>query len=601
MLTPRCKINIGGTDYENIAQFANVKRRECNYDIATLIVPDNQYSYDATFNKFDEVKVYFKDATDANWGDPVFGGYIREKNPSQSETIRLLTLNCKGYGAALEDTNCNRDYGTEASDPAHPQAWNILKNITAEFVNKSFDDTNTGYTLDNTYISDYCGTDIKYINNPYRTNMDVANTVCKLTSAIGGGATAGGHWIVDASNRFLFAKIGDHAAGGTSPETYWPNWWNTDQAGSTLAQGTDFQNFSILDKTEEYANNVILITDFRRPSYDFITESGALLWGYTEDVELADDSSAGDFVVGANSLWATVPNGGGWIYYPSTQDAGWDVTKWGSAKTIPTLNFYFKADNLSAGVSNVRLCTTNYNADYFKCMMNTWSGSDNTWYHVCLPIGPYYATANENKKSVWTSTGSPNWANINAIAFDLTGPAYAWIDDLHFKGKIIREAKHSQAITAYNEYQKILIARNAMDDSCTAADDTGFAGRIAYAELLRRIYQPKTVTFTITTNMKAALAGQKIHVHAGLKSDSSYSLNADMRIIELQHNYAYPDGYQATVTATTDLANSFPTNIPDQYAMWQENMFINSAEAKNIRASAEVDLLIPRLVYDYGP
>jgi hypothetical protein len=99
--------------------------------------------------------------------------------------------------------------------------------------------------------------------------------------------------------------------------------------------------------------------------------------------------------------------------------------------------------------------------------------------------------------------------------------------------------------------------------------------------------------------MKATLAGQKAHIHVGKKSDGTFHLDVDMRILEIQHDLVVGTGYGHTVTTTTDLINSNPISTPDQYAMWQENMFLNSNEAKNIRSGAEVDLLIPIMSKDY--
>jgi hypothetical protein len=220
-----------------------------------------------------------------------------------------------------------------------------------------------------------------------------------------------------------------------------------------------------------------------------------------------------------------------------------------------------------------------------------------------LPVGPYWSSAEESKTFKWTaSSANADWNNINGIAFlcnvggGFNGTLY--IDDLHFSGKIIRSAKNSTNITANHEVQKVLIARNAMDDSCVAADDSGFAGRAAYAELLRRTANPKTISF-VTSLKPSMMAGQKLHVHAEKQlNGTSYRIDAVMRILEVVHSVT-SEAASSTVTATTDLLNTRPISVPDQYAMWQENMFINSNEAKNIRAGGEVDLLIPIIEKDY--
>ena len=188
-MIPNFKVSIThnreSTDYLNtVFSSITVKRRECNYDVATLTLDDkDNYYYTYKIGKFDDVKIYFKTSAQTSYTQ-VFGGTIRQANPTLTDKHTLI-LNCKGYGAALEDTHCNRDYGTESSNPSYPRPWNIWTNVADEFVEKSFDDGATGHVLDHTLITANYATDIKYINNPYRTNLEVVDTVCNLTSAIG--------------------------------------------------------------------------------------------------------------------------------------------------------------------------------------------------------------------------------------------------------------------------------------------------------------------------------------------------------------------------------------------------------------------------------
>jgi hypothetical protein len=612
-MIPKFKVTIDGTDYENdVFNSINIKRRDCNYDVATLVAADpTQALYAGAIQKFDVVSVNLK----ADTGDAyslVFGGKVRQVNPTVSRAGRNLAVNCKGYGAALEDTHCSRDYGLESSNPSYHDAWGILANIIGDYAEKSFSGGATGYDFDNggegLYISDFCTTDIKYINNPYRANSEVIDIVCNLTSAIGAGATAGGHWIVDPLGRFLFAKIGDHTAGASSPETYWPDWWNTNQAGSTLTEGIDFFDLNVLDKAEEYANHVVLVTDFRRPASDYWTESGFTngLWDF-DGTTCEDDNVTPDPVVGADYL--VIENADAWT--PANEAAGWDVTRWGSSKTIPRLNFYMYKNDLVNANCIIKMFTTDHSTDYFYTLFSTLNDPDDEWVFKSIPIGPYWATTDEARLHRWIpSSANADWANINGLSFyavdNGADPGFLCLDDLHFSGKIARSAKHLASIATYGEIQKVLLARNAMDDTCVAGTgagkDDGFAGRINLAELLRRVSLPQTIIFTIPLK-PTMMAGQKCHIHACKKSDgsfvsSSWTNGGDMRILTVEHNID-ASGASTTVTATTDLLNSIPINQPDMYAMMMENLFLNSNEAKNIRAGAEVDLLIPRLVSDY--
>lgn len=587
------------TDYVN-SDFTNlnIKRRENNYDVATLTVNnENSNFYTDHVSAFDEVKVYAKDHAETAYTQ-LFGGTVRQPNPSYPPA--QLALLCKGYGAALEETHCNRDYGIESKNAGLFTVQDILEDIVDNMVNKSLGSAdNTGWAITKTKIANlFSATGINYVNNPFRTNLEVADVICNLATAIAAGA-AGCHWIVDNSKNFIVNTIGNHE----NPEV-WPNYYNLTQADSTLIQGRDFQTYGVLNKTEEYANKVVLVTDFRRPAYDYWTEDsgGAALWGNELLTSIADSNA--QYVVGSHSLLFT-PNGAtqGYGYFPAAANAAWNVTAWGSERTIPTLNFYMQKKSLTAATTVVYMSTntTARKTDYFYTAFTNWtSESDDTWYHKSIPIGPYWATTDEGRQYRWSKWGDPSWSKIDSIEFVIAGAGAGgklYIDDLHFKGKLARSAKDTSEITRVNEYQKVLISRESLDDSCIASDDTGFAGRIAYAELLRRSTMPKTITFQVSLKPKM-MAGQKVHVHAEKRADGTFAIDADYRVLEVEHNINL-QGATSSVTATSDLLNAFPISVPDQYAMMLENLMVNSKEAKNMRATSEVDLLIPILEKAY--
>jgi len=612
---PQFKINLGGTDYTSEAHAINVKLRENNYSVATIIL-DNYKSkfYTSLVDTFDEVKIYFKDSSDVAYTQ-VFGGYVRELLPAINTQNSVVTLGCKGYGAALDETHCNRDYGTESANPSYPQPFNIWTNVLSDFVNKSFDDWSTGHAL--TYaglITNAYATDITYINNPYRKNTDVINHVCDLVTAINAGADAenptspGVHWIVDPTKQFILNTIGSH-----EDPTEWPDWWNTDQTGSTLVEGIDFESLQVIDKSSEFANNIILITDFRRPSYDSIfTEDASGDWdaeaafgapAWTADINFVAANPTP--IVGSNCLKVDHDDNVGVrsIFWPSTANAAWDVTKWGSLKNPPRFNFYFyKYDEMN--ISSVRLFTTDFETDYWELDVSGlvfFDDPDETWVFHSIPIGAYHANVLNSQEPLWEDDGSPDWTDINGVAFQSTSLGaddYYALDDMHFSGQIIRSAYVSDNITANKEYQKVFISRNSMDDSCVWDDDTGDAGRIAKAELLRRIANPLSVQFTVGLK-KGMMAGQKLHVHALRKPDYSYAVNSDMRALVVEHNMVHNQSATTTVTATSDLYNTRPISSTDKWALQQEFLLVNSGEAKNIRSGAEVDLLVPLMKKNY--
>ena len=614
MQIPQIKLTLGANDYTSEIISASAELKENNFSNAKIVL-DNYKSkfYTSLVNTFTEVKLYFKDYYETAYTQ-VFGGYVRELLPFLSEQGSTLTLGCKGYGAALEETTCNRNYGLESENTSLNTCKEIWDDIITDYVNKSFDDWSTNHALltsngGNDLIADIqAATDITYINNPYRKNLDVFNHVCDLATAIASGAdaenpaAAGPHWIVDSAKHVIVNTIGAH-----EDATEWPDWWNTDQAGSTLTEGVDFKSLQVIDKSSEFANNVILVTDFRHPAYDYWTTDAVAnsLWD-TEDAILTDN--AAEQIVGNDCLRvehdAVIT---GYAFYPSGEDAGWNVERWGSEKNPPRLNFYFQQDSdvLNAYVV---LFTTDHKTDAYVMDFADWTLSDDEWHHFSIPIGPYWASIEETRDFKWSNghggtpiaAGAPDWTNINGVCFLYTksaGDPLIYLDDLHFSGKVVRSAYVSDNITANKEYQKVFISRHSMDDSCIATDDTGDAGRIAKAELLRRILNPYTVSFSV--DMKTSfMAGQKLHPHSGLKLDGSYVINADMRAMTVTHDWSSQGAY-TNVTATSDLFNSRPVSSGDRWALQQEFTLINSAEAKNMRAAAEVDLLIPILKKNY--
>jgi hypothetical protein len=611
MKVPQYKIDLGGTEYTTGFPNVNVKLRENNYSVATLII-DNEYCdfYTDKVNSFDEIKIYAKDYWRTSYTQ-IFGGWARELLPAFSTTGNILTLGCKGYGSALDETYCNRDYGYESKVGAsYDELSEILDDVVNDFAEKSFDDWATGHTFDHTLITDnFDATTFTFINNPYRKTSAIINHVCDLATAIAAGAdaenptAAGPHWIVDPSKYFMVAKIGDHAAGANSPEARWPDWWNTDQTGSTLTEGIDFQSLQVYDKSSEFSNSVILYTDFRRPSYDYWTEDsgGQALWGNNGWASITD--SAVKVVVGSHSLLFTATvTGNNWGYYPSTKDAAWDFEKIGSEESIPHVNFYFYASSsplIPVATTWIELFTTDEAVNYFYSPFATNATLD-TWTHCSIPVGPYWKSAEYNTLFNWQSAGAPLWSNISGISFYTAfAPANAllYIDDLHITGKVARQAYVSDNITANKEYQKSLISRYAMDDSCVAAVDTGDAARTAKAELLRRIRNPVTYRFTVSLK-PGMLAGQKVYIKAGKKRDGTFVIDKAVRMMEIEHVLNKNSG-TSTITATDDLYNTRPISSVDKFALSQEFTLLNNSEAQNIRAGSEVDLRIALLKKNY--
>jgi len=140
MPIPQCKLDLGGTEYTDVVNSAIVKLRENNFSTATLVLDNNKSRfYTSLVDTFTEAKLYFKDASEASWTQ-VFGGYVRELLPILGVQGSLLTLGCKGYGAALDETHCNRDYGFESANASLDTCKEIWDDLVTDFINKSFDD-----------------------------------------------------------------------------------------------------------------------------------------------------------------------------------------------------------------------------------------------------------------------------------------------------------------------------------------------------------------------------------------------------------------------------------------------------------------------------
>ena len=181
--------------------------------------------------------------------------------------------------------------------------------------------------------------------------------------------------------------------------------------------------------------------------------------------------------------------------------------------------------------SSIQLCKDANN--YFQAYWNLWGDDDDEWVHKSLPIGPHWATKEEHKTTKWAMVGTLDWTEINYIKFIIVASGGVdpklYIDDLHFAGKIIRSAYHSDDISNNDEVQRVMISRTAMDDSGKADDDTGSAARYTYAELLRRMNIPKTIVFT-TKLREDLLPGQKIYVEACRTASGAYEFDAPARV-----------------------------------------------------------------------
>ena len=603
--------NAVSTDYiTNRFPTIKVTGRENGVSSAVLLA-DNLDSglYPDNVDALDTIQIYVKEAGVAAW-TKLFDGVIRHCNPSLDKQS-LVELKCKGLGVALENTNCNTNFGYTSNNDGLDTIEAIIEDLVDNYVNKSFGSANnTGYAIGKDYVQAIdAALKIPFINSPYNSCKQIIDNICMLDTAYRAGATAGPHYFVDVSGNLRIKTIGTQQAHGGFGGGDWGTYYGGSAAVVTLTEREDFSSYKITKATDEYANSIVLATDLRKPPYDYLTEDsgGAALWGNDAFSSITDVNGAGppiEFVVGSHGLEFD-PNGAvqGYGYYPATADAGWDVEKWGSEENPPKVNFYYLKYLLTTAATYIFLSdnSTARKTDYFYATFSDWyTDPDDEWIHVSLPIGPYYRTNLENKRFRWAQFGTPAWSNIDSIEFATAGAGAdgrLLIDDLHFSGKIIREAVDTSEVTTYNEYQKIIMSRNALDDSAVALDDSGMAGQYAYAELLRRVNLPRTMRCRVPLQ-KDLKPGEYYSINAGYNG-VGYEINAvDFRTTEYIHNID-GDGFNTDLVLTDDVKNSFPVSKLDMRGFLDEFMLVNNEEAKNMKSNGVVDLLIPHLRKPY--
>lgn len=613
------KVTIDGTDYEEEFLNVQVTGRECDVASAILVADNKQGGFwTDTVDVFDDITIQMRAVTHATPQggslQTVFGGTVREVKPYASMGGFYTAIKCKGLGAALEDTHCKDMFGRKSNQPTLYAVEDILEDLVDSSINKSYSSANnTGYSISKDYIPTIdAALEIPFFNAPYQTCKEVVNLVCTLDTAYRAGSTAGPQWFVNSDGDLRVKTIGSQQADGGHGGGAWGTYYNGQAANTDakLYEDEDFYEYTLTKPTDQYANSVVLAFDLRKPAHDYITEynadagdpdGGALLWGNDglDDVtDVTGDTAVGDYAVKFD------PDGNnvGYGYYPSTADAGWDVTKWGSAKSVPTVNFYIlyhDAGNVYVYLSDN---TVARKTDYFRIYVNSYIdlSVDDQWQYVSLPIGPYYKIWLENTYFEWTDTDG-DWTNVDSVEFRIDGAAvgaYIYIDDLHFTGKCVREAVDTSKVTSYHEHQHAILSRTPLDDSAVASDDSGMAGQLCYAELLRRVTPPRT--FTCTIPFKPLLKpGEYFTLYAGKTSAGTYKLNGvDFRTLQYTHFCTQQARPQTSLILTDDVKNSFPLSPLNQRAILNEYMLVNNEKATDMQGG-DVDLLIPHLRKTY--
>jgi len=597
-------------------------------EVLEVVLPENDVSYAVAhstnknnnryigvFDDFNEIDISIKRGSGQY--TQVFGGHITNLRPAlQLPSGDNLVVSAWGHGEALDQLHCDTDFGAESANPSKDTIQEVIQELITNYVNEDFNSGNTTHwDMVNTTVENVLSAfTITSLTSPYLPIKELINRACMLGSAYAAGAaTVGPHWRVSPDNKLYMKLINASSTDGT-----WLRYWKLTQEKSTIEVAQKQILYDFQDPIQEYANQIVLASAFRKPASDIWSEDNGPTWGNLPGTEGRVLWSYSDTqkIVGSHSLKLvdTIgnPGGGGYVYYPSTADAAWDFTKCGSSNTIPHLNFYLFSDQGGGGdwFDNYVILAKDMvilgGADeYFWCQLNTFiTGQANKWFHISLPIGPYWGLDPALSSTVWewqsAGASTTTWSQINYVMFgvDTAANCTGYIDDLHFSGKVVRVATDNSEVTSTKKLrQKFLRLDTATDDTLLESADTGTCAMLAYAELLRRARRTLVGKIEIPGD-ETTLPGQTVHVHACKRADGSFRVDKDMRIKEVRHRVS-TEGFKTQLSLTDDVTNSLAFSVPSNYSLLKQYaMTLGHAEARDLKASG-VDSLIPRLVKSY--
>ena len=611
---PSFKITIGGNDYiDDKALTVQVVLRENNISSISFTVDDyKSSSYVGIFDALTAIDISLRYGS-ASWNQ-VFGGIISSVAPQLSMQGELLQVGAWGDGNALVKTHCDESYGVESVDNHTVDTpKEIIEDIIDEHVNKIFgaaaaSNWSIGKAVDNAHA----GLSVTFLNSQYHNNFVNVNRVCDLANAYAQGLgppEVSTHWFVDTTPNFMFKKIdADHTGGDW--DHYWGGTEGVDpgtQASSTITVTRDMILYDFRKHIEEYANHIVLSSKFRMPAEDYWTEDsgGAALWG-SNNITVTDNVTS---IVGSHSIHLH-PDGGAnaSAWYPSGKNASWDLTRCGSPHTVPTLGLYVQK-NSNIGIAGMSIYSGVGNkVDVWYTFETLMNNVNNKWVYLEFPVGPYF-DLESNERSQLAETGNMDWTDVDWIQIDMASDVtdQLYIDDLHFSGVIVREAKDAAEIAANKTYQKVIRNDTAVSDTLVASDDSGTAARLAYAELLRRSQTPIVGMVQIPL-APTILPGQTVHMHACLKQGYSitdanaFRIDKDMRVKEVRHligKSAKYGGFETRLNLTDDVTNSHAFGAPSFYSLLKQYAgALGHSEARDLKGGA-LDNLIPRLTVSY--
>lgn len=562
--TPKLKITVDSTELQSDTLSCDVVLEENAVSGARLVANDyKSKTFLGKVNLRDEIKIYMDYS---NASTQVFGGYVTKLIPSLDMSGEIVGIEALGYGEALINMRCAEQYGSDSENSSLNTLREIItdstKGIVPNWVEKVLGTaTSSGYTLYEWYVQDITS-DFAYLYFPFKPALNCIQDLCDLVTAANG---TGAHFIVTVDKKLCLGTVGNHEAGLAND---WPTWFNTDQAGSTIEVAKDMIVSQFVQQEAE-ANYIIYAGAFRKPASEIWTES-TTGWDTSTWPTVSTESTI--VKIGNNSVKVNMPaDKSGSAWYPNTTDLGLDVTAFGGKYSVPYLSFWLYRD------SDIYI-------DQITIRMETSSGNDysaavdaptdaNEWQYYSIPIGPYWRTEDATAfKFAWIKNGAGVWTQINDILFYFStlglGECNLYIDGLAINGYVIRGAYDSTLIASDKCKIRLIVDSVPKDDSGKAADDSGMMAQLAKAELLRARTKPITGQIVIPGDERI-LAGQKCHIHFGKKSDGTFRIDKDFRIMKHRLHFGL-DGFKSYLTLTDDLTNSSPRRFLDNYNMLLE-------------------------------
>ena len=574
-------------------------------------------SYVDIFDALNAVDISLRYGTDS-WTQ-VFGGIISSAAPQLSMQGEVLQVGAWGDGNCLVKTACDENYGLESLDNHTVDTpKEILEDIIDEHVNKIFGaaaaaNWNLGKAVDNAHA----GLSVTHYNSNYLNNFVNINRICDLTTAYAAQlGQVGTHWYVNTTPALMFKKIdADHSGGAW--DRYWGGMTGTDpgtSASSTIVVAEDMILYNFRKHIDDYANDVLVSGKWRMPGADHWCEQhggvgGSALWGSGANMSVTD---SGTSHVGGTSILleptdAVVADE---AYYPAGQNMSLDLSKPGSPNTVPTLGFYArKNEDIGTSAVWIHSAANNHITPYSG--LNTLIPDVDTWTYIQLPVGPHFGSSPLNCRAQMTQIVNPiDWTDVDYIRFtmpaDVSNDLY--IDDLHFSGVVVREAKDTSEIGPPNNrrtYMKVIQNDTALDDTLTSGTpgttDVGTLAQLTYAELLRRSQTPTVGIIQIPLAI-TLLPGQTMHIHACQQASGAYRVDMDMRVVEVQHligEGARFGGFETRLNLTSDVSNSHALGAPTMIGLLKQYAgALGHGEARDLKGGA-LDNQIPRLTESY--